>query len=63
MQVFLTISKSGIKINVDVNGKNWLAKVEYNKEFIWNTGNCECERNVGEYLNYEKSNCRKRLVD
>ena len=36
------------------------------KEFIWNTSNCECEYDkscdVGEYLDYENCKCRKRLV-
>ena len=36
------------------------------KEFIWNTSNCECEYDkscdVGEYLDYESCKCRKRLV-
>ena len=36
------------------------------KEFIWNTCNCECEYDkscdVGEYLDYENCKCRKRLV-
>ena len=27
MQVFVTISKGGMKINADVNAKNWLTKV------------------------------------
>ena len=37
------------------------------KEFIWNTSNCECEWDnscdVGEYLDYENCNCRKKLGD
>ena len=36
------------------------------KEFIWNTSNCECEYDksgdVGECLDYENCKCRKRLV-
>ena len=28
MQVFLIINKVGIKINEDVNGKNWLKQVD-----------------------------------
>ena len=38
-----------------------------NKGFIWNPSNCECECgkscDVGEYLDYEKWTCRKKLVD
>ena len=37
------------------------------KGFIWNPSNCECKRdkscNVGEYLDYEHWNCRKKKVD
>ena len=37
------------------------------KGSAWNPSNCECEcdksYDVGEYLDYEKCNCRKRLVD
>ena len=35
--------------------------------YAWNPSNCECECDkwcdVGEYLDYEKCKCRKRLVD
>ena len=37
------------------------------KGFIWNPSNyeCECDKScdVGEYLDYEKCKCTKRLVD
>ena len=37
------------------------------KEYIRNPGNCEreCDQScdIGEYLDYKKCNCRKRLVD
>ena len=37
------------------------------KGFIWNPSNCDCECDkscdVGEYLDYEKYKCRKKLVD
>ena len=36
------------------------------KAFIWNPSNCECKSakswNVGEYLDYENCNSRKKLV-
>ena len=39
----------------------------YDKGFIWNSSNCECECDkscdVGEYLDYENCKCRKKLVD
>ena len=40
---------------------------KYDKGFISNPSNCECERDkscvVGEYLNYKNHKCRKKLVD
>ena len=37
------------------------------KGFIWNPSNCECECDkscdIGEYLDYSKCKCRKKLVD
>ena len=30
---------------------------------IWNPSNCECECDVGEYLDCENCKCRIRLVD
>ena len=39
----------------------------YDKGFIWNPSNCDCECDkscdVGEYLDYENYKCRKKLVD
>ena len=39
----------------------------YDKRFIWNPSNCECECDksyvVGEYLDYANCKCRKRLAD
>ena len=39
----------------------------YDKGFICNPSNCECECDkscdVGEYLDYKSCTCRKRLVD
>ena len=62
--MFLTINNVGIKINVDVNVKNWLI---CDKGFIWNPSNCEreCDKacDVNEYLDYEHCKCRKKLVD
>ena len=36
-----------------------------NTGFISNPIKCECDKSwdVGEYLNYENSECRKRLID
>ena len=57
----------GMKINVDVNVKNWLIKVYVTKDFIWNPSNCECECDkscdIGEYLDYSNCKCRKRMID
>ena len=37
------------------------------KRYIWNPSNCECECDkscdVGEYLDYSKCKCKKKLVD
>ena len=37
------------------------------KGFNWNSSNCECECDkscaVGEYLDYKKCKCKKKLVD
>ena len=39
----------------------------FDKEFIWNPSNCECECDnlcdIGEYLDYENYKCRKKLID
>ena len=39
----------------------------WDKEFIWNPSDCECDCdkscNIGEYLDYSSCKCRKRLVD
>ena len=43
MQVFVTVNNVGIKVNADVNVKNWLTKGICDKGFIWNPNNCECE--------------------
>ena len=47
--------------------KELIDKGACDKGFIWNTSNCECEYDkacdVGEYLDYENCNCRKKFVD
>ena len=47
--------------------KELIGKRIYDKGFIWNPSNCECECrkscDVGEYLDYKNCKCRKRLVD
>ena len=80
MQVFLIVNNVGIKINADVNAKYCISKEWsidnmkktglkgiWDKGFIWNPINCECECDklcdVGEYLDYENFKCRKRLID
>ena len=66
MQVSVIINKSGMKINADVNAKNWLTEI-CDKGFIWNPSNsqCECDKScdIGEYLDYKTCKCRKKLVD
>ena len=57
MQVFVTISKRGIKINADVNAKNWLTKLDATKDLfgIQIIDNVSADKSceVGEYLDYE----------
>ena len=64
MAVFVIINKGGMIINASANIKNCGV---CDKGFIWNPSNCECECDtscdVGEYLDYEKCKCRKKLVD
>ena len=47
--------------------KELIDKGVYDRGYIWNPSNCECECDkscdVGEYLNYKNCKCRKRLVD
>ena len=47
--------------------KEFIYKEICNKGFIWNPSNCECEcdksSDVGEYLDYKKFKCRKRLIN
>ena len=46
--------------------KELIDKGVCDKGFIWNPSNCECEFgkacDVGEYLDYQNCNCRKKLV-
>ena len=46
--------------------KELIDKGVCDKGFNWNTSNCECEFhkscNIGQYLDYENCNCRKKLV-
>ena len=47
--------------------KELIDKEICNTGFIWNPSNCECECDkncyIGEYLDYENYNCRKKLAD
>ena len=47
--------------------KELIVKCICNKESIWNPSNCECEcdkpYDIREYLNYENSKCKNKLVD
>ena len=39
----------------------------FDKGSVWNPSNCECQYDkscdVGEYVDYENCNCRKKIVD
>ena len=45
--------------------KELIDKGTCDKGFIWNPSNCECECDkncdIGEYLDYENSKCRKKI--
>ena len=47
--------------------KELIVKCICNKESIWNPSNCECEcdkpYDIREYLDYENSKCKNKLVD
>ena len=47
--------------------KELIHKGVYDKDFIWNPSNCECECNkasdFSEYLDYKNCICKKRLVN
>ena len=47
--------------------KEFIDKCICDKEYIWNPSNCECECDkscdVREYLDYENSKCKKKLID
>ena len=66
-KIFVIINNVGIKINADMNAKNYLIKGVCDKGFFWNPINCECECDkacdIGEYLGYENCKCRKKLID
>ena len=66
-KIFVIINNVGIKINADVNAKNYLIKGVCDKGSFWNPNNCECECDkacdIGEYLGYENCKCRKKLID
>ena len=38
----------------------------YDKEFVWNPSNCQCEDDkscdVGEYLDYDNCKCTKEII-
>ena len=71
--------KCRLDVSVCKNKKRWnddkcrceckelIDKGVCDKGYAWNPSNCECECdkscNFGEYLDYEKCKCRKRLVD
>ena len=67
MQVFRIMNKDGMKVNADVNAKNWLTKEYVIKKLNLNPSNreCECDKScdVGEFLNYKNCKCRKKLFD
>ena len=67
MQVFVTVNNVGIKINADINVKNWLTNEYVIKRFTSYPSNCEgeCDKtcDIGKYLDFENCKCRKKLVN
>ena len=62
------ICKCKCRLNASVcNNKQCWNNDKYDKGYAWNPSNCQCECDkscdFGEYLDYEKCKCRKRLVD
>ena len=49
-----------------MNVKKLIDKGMYDKIFIWNPSNCECECdkscNIGEYLDYKTCKFRKKIL-
>ena len=67
MQVFVTINKDGMKINVRCECRKELSdKERCDKGLVWNPSNCNCECDkscdIGEYLDYENCKCRRKIV-
>ena len=64
MQVFVTINKDGMKINVGVN--ELIDKERCDKGLVWNSSNrnCECDKScyIGGYLDYNNCKCRRKIV-
>ena len=64
----LIINKCGLKVNSDrCDYKELNEEGSYDKGFILNPSNCECECDkscdVAESLDYESCKCREKLVD
>ena len=60
MQVFVIINKDGIRINADVNAKNWLAKecvIKYLLRIL--AFECECNKSSDVRLFLYYCKCRK----
>ena len=65
--MFLIIKNIGKNYIFRCEGKELIDKGLWDKGFMWNPSNCECECdkacNVGEYLDQENCKCRKILVE
>ena len=61
MQLFVIKINVGIKINADVNAKNWLINMYVIKDIFGIQVILSCD--VGEYLDYKDCECRIRLID
>ena len=67
MEAFVIINNVGNNDKCTCECKVMIDKGAWDKGFIWNLSNCQCECDkscdIGEYLDYENCRCRKKLVD
>ena len=66
-KLFVIIKKRWNKNKCRCEYKELIDEGVCDKGFIWNPSSCECECDktcdIGEYVDYENSKCRKKLVD
>ena len=67
MELSVIVNNDGMKNKCRCECKDLIDKGVYDKRFIWNPSNCECECDtncdIGDYLDYENCKCWKKLAD